>query len=39
LDTARARDRFGFIARTRLEDGLKTTIEWYRRHIGGIPAR
>ncbi len=37
LDTARARDLFGFIARTRLEDGLKTTIEWYRRHIGIPP--
>ncbi len=37
LDTARARDRFGFIARTRLEDGLKTTIAWYRRHIGIPP--
>ena len=37
LDTTRAKDRFGFIARTTLEDGLKTTIEWYRRHIGIPP--
>lgn len=35
LDTTRARERFGFTARTVLEDGLKTTIEWYRRHIAG----
>lgn len=30
LDTARARDRFGFTARTSLEDGLKQTVAWYR---------
>ncbi|MCK6473511.1 MAG: GDP-L-fucose synthase [Planctomycetes bacterium] len=30
LDTARARERFGFTARTSLEDGLKQTIAWYR---------
>lgn len=30
LDTARARDRFGFTARTSLEDGLQQTIAWYR---------
>jgi GDP-L-fucose synthase len=29
LDTSRARDRFGFIARTSFEDGLRRTIEWY----------
>jgi nucleoside-diphosphate-sugar epimerase len=29
LDTSRARDRFGFVARTSFEDGLARTIEWY----------
>jgi len=29
LDTSRARDRFGFEARTSFEDGLRRTIEWY----------
>ncbi|MCP4245471.1 MAG: GDP-L-fucose synthase [bacterium] len=32
LDTTRARERFGFEARIELEEGLKRTIEWYRRH-------
>ena len=30
LDITRARDRFGFEAETPLEQGLRTTIEWYR---------
>ena len=30
LDTRRARERFGFVATTELEDGLRRTIEWYR---------
>jgi GDP-L-fucose synthase len=29
LDTSRARERFGFVARTGFEDGLRATIEWY----------
>lgn len=29
LDTSRARERFGFEARTPLEEGLRRTIEWY----------
>lgn len=29
LDTTRARERFGFVARTGFEEGLKRTIEWY----------
>lgn len=29
LDTTRARDEFGFTARTPFEDGLRKTIEWY----------
>jgi GDP-L-fucose synthase len=30
LDTSRAREFFGFSARTRFEDGLLRTIEWYQ---------
>ena len=30
LDTSRARELFGFEACTRLEDGLRRTIDWYR---------
>jgi GDP-L-fucose synthase len=30
LDTSRARERFGFAARTSFEDGLRRTIEWYQ---------
>jgi len=29
LDTTRARERFGFTAKTKLEDGLAKTIAWY----------
>jgi GDP-L-fucose synthase len=29
LDTAKARDKFGFVAQTTLEEGLKKTIAWY----------
>ena len=29
LDTTRARERFGFVARTSLEQGLRETVEWY----------
>ena len=31
LDTSRARDAFGFEARTTFEDGLRATIDWYER--------
>jgi GDP-L-fucose synthase len=31
LDTSRARERIGFVARTSLEEGLARTIEWYRK--------
>jgi GDP-L-fucose synthase len=31
LDTSRAGERFGFRARTPLVEGLRETIEWYRR--------
>jgi len=29
LDTSRARERFGFVARTSFEDGLRKTLDWY----------
>lgn len=29
LDTTRAREKFGFVAQTSLEDGLRKTIDWY----------
>jgi len=31
LDTSRALEKFGFRARTSLEEGLRKTIEWYER--------
>jgi GDP-L-fucose synthase len=31
LDTSRAKQEFGFEAKTSLRDGLKKTIEWYKR--------
>jgi GDP-L-fucose synthase len=34
LDTTRARREFGFVASTRLKEGLQTTIEWYERERG-----
>jgi GDP-L-fucose synthase len=30
LDTSKAKELFGFEAETALEDGLRTTIDWYR---------
>lgn len=35
LDTSRARDRFGFIARTSFEDGLRATVRWYEEARSG----
>jgi GDP-L-fucose synthase len=29
LDTSRARDLFGFVAKTSFEDGLRRTLDWY----------
>ena len=29
LDTSRARQEFGFKTKTKFEEGLKTTIDWY----------
>jgi GDP-L-fucose synthase len=34
LDTSRARERFGFLATTDFEDGLRRTIDWYERSVG-----
>ena len=33
LDTSRAEKGFGFKSKTQLEDGLRTTIDWYRKSI------
>jgi GDP-L-fucose synthase len=30
LDVSRARERFGFEAKTPFEEGLRRTIDWYR---------
>jgi len=32
LDVSRARERFGFVARTEFREGLRHTIDWYREH-------
>lgn len=32
LDVSRAKERFGFTAKTSLADGLAKTIDWYREH-------
>jgi GDP-L-fucose synthase len=34
LDTSRAATSFGFVAKTPFEDGLRKTVEWYRRICG-----
>jgi GDP-L-fucose synthase len=34
LDTSRARELFGFEARTPLREGLERTVAWYRAHAG-----
>ena len=39
LDVSRARERFGFVATTGLDDGLARTIAWYREHREAIAAR
>jgi len=38
LDTSKAEALFGFKAATRLEDGLRETIEWYRQHRAAGPS-
>ena len=37
LDTSRARERFGFVARTSFEEGLRATVAWYRSTLA-VPA-
>ena len=37
LDVSRARERFGWSARTPFADGLARTIDWYRAHAGARP--
>ena len=32
LDTNRAQEKFGFVAKTDFRQGLKNTIDWYRKH-------
>jgi GDP-L-fucose synthase len=32
LDTTRAEDEFGFKARINFEEGLKRTVDWYKKH-------
>ncbi len=32
LETSRARERFGFTAKVEFEEGLRQTIEWYRKN-------
>jgi GDP-L-fucose synthase len=39
LDTTRARERFGFEARTPLREGLERTVAWYREHAAAYAAR
>ena len=34
LDVSRAEREFGFRARTRLEEGLRVTVDWYSRSAG-----
>ena len=35
LDVSRAKQEIGFVAGTTLEDGLRTTIQWYESHRAG----
>jgi GDP-L-fucose synthase len=37
LDASRARELFGFEARTRLRDGLARTVDWYRSSLVASP--
>jgi GDP-L-fucose synthase len=36
LDTSKAEARFGFKAQTRLEEGLRRTIEWYKSRVAQV---
>ena len=37
LDVSRAEKLFGFKAKTKFEDGLRKTIDWYLAHKNGVP--
>jgi GDP-L-fucose synthase len=37
LDTSRARERFGFVAKTGFRDGLQRTVSWYESVRKGTP--
>jgi GDP-L-fucose synthase len=39
LDTSRAREAFGFVAKTSFEEGLRQTIDWYESHRSGAVTR
>ena len=39
LDSARAREELGWRPRWELEEGLRATVDWYRRHLAGEDAR
>jgi GDP-L-fucose synthase len=39
VDPSRARERFGFEAKVRFEDGLRRTIDWYRANRDAAEAR
>jgi dTDP-glucose 4,6-dehydratase len=34
-DSSRARETLGWQPRVRLEEGLKLTVDWFRRHESG----
>jgi GDP-L-fucose synthase len=36
LDTTRAAREFGFQASTSFEDGMRTTVHWFREHVGVV---
>jgi GDP-L-fucose synthase len=36
VDATRARELFGFEARTPLRDGLERTVAWYREHVAAV---
>ncbi len=39
VDASRARELFGFEARTELRDGLERTVAWYREHADAVAAQ
>ncbi len=39
LDVTRARERFGFVAKTSFDDGLRATVEYYENNQKEIESR